>query len=69
MPAATTLFYYYYNCFAEFFCVMALPFIIDGFEAAGNFSLVSATWAGLLFSLEEVVMFAAASYDYPSTLA
>ena len=43
MPAATTLFYYYYNCFAEFFYVMALPFTIDGFEAAGNLSLVSAT--------------------------
>ena len=48
---------------------MALPFTIDGFEAVDNFSLVSAAWAGLLFGLEEVTVFAAASYDFPSTLA
>ena len=69
MPAATTLFYYCYNCFAEFFYGMALPFAIDGLEAAGNLFFGSATWAGLLFGLEEVAMFAAASYAYTSTLA
>ena len=48
---------------------MALPFAIDGLEAAGNLFFGSATWAGLLFGLEEVAMFAAASYAYTSTLA
>ena len=61
LPAATTLFYYCYNCIAEFFCVIALLAI--GFYAAGILSFGS---GGRLIALFVAV---AASCDDLSALA